>query len=366
MNYYLKNLDGLRFVAALMVIISHVELFKIRLGLESFYDNYYISNLGTFGVNFFFVLSGFLITYLLLIEETKRSKIDYKKFLLRRVLRIWPLYYTIILLVFFILPAINFPSIPGYSLSTNFIERFILCIFFLPNFSKAYFEFIPYGGILWSIGVEEQFYLLWPAVFLVKKVKRVSVILSLILIIVLIKGVFTLPLFSEFDNFKNLLTLSRFELLMIGGLFAFLRSKLQFQLINTNHIWLVFWSLTFLLIILPKKYDHIFHLLSAPFFGSIILLISNIKKRLLFELPVLKYFGKISYGIYMYHMMIAGFVLHVLNNFYSKPSGIFYNLLLYSLTLSLTLLISHLSYTYLEKPFLKIKLKYTYVNSRDV
>ncbi|GHT66178.1 hypothetical protein AGMMS50239_27220 [Bacteroidia bacterium] len=86
---YFPNLNGLRFIAALMVIVCHLEQFLFIFGYANHWSS--VSILGTLGVQLFFVLSGFLITYLLLSEENKTKTISIKDFYIRRILRIWPL-----------------------------------------------------------------------------------------------------------------------------------------------------------------------------------------------------------------------------------------------------------------------------------
>src|SRR3954471_16382358 len=110
---YFPNLNGLRFIAALLVIIHHTEQIKDLFGLNSHWKNYHIWILGKLGVTLFFVLSGFLITYLLLTEKKEFNTIFIKNFYIRRILRIWPLYYLVTILSFFVLPHISFLNIPG-------------------------------------------------------------------------------------------------------------------------------------------------------------------------------------------------------------------------------------------------------------
>ena len=104
---YFKGLAEIRALAAFFVIFHHIELYKHRDGLTSLYDtplSYFIDALGKNGVYIFFVLSGFLITYLLLVEKKINTRINIRKFYFRRILRIWPLYYLIILISFTIIP----------------------------------------------------------------------------------------------------------------------------------------------------------------------------------------------------------------------------------------------------------------------
>ena len=101
---YFPGLNGIRFIAATMVIIAHIEGFKNKMGYWNINDNNVINQLGNQGVKIFFVLSGFLITYLLLKEKARFKSIDVRKFYIRRILRIWPLYFLVLLGGFFIIP----------------------------------------------------------------------------------------------------------------------------------------------------------------------------------------------------------------------------------------------------------------------
>lgn len=161
---YFPNLNGLRFIAAALVIIHHIELNKKSyniLTLEYLSDFFY---LGKLGVVLFFVLSGFLITYLLLLEEEKNNSISIKNFYIKRVLRIWPLYFLILILGVLILPNFNFFQVEGVDyilLWQNITIILLLGVFFLPTLALLIFPDVTSRiGHLWSIGTEELFYLI--------------------------------------------------------------------------------------------------------------------------------------------------------------------------------------------------------------
>ncbi|NRB70857.1 MAG: acyltransferase, partial [Xanthomonadales bacterium] len=145
---YFPNLNGLRFIAALMVIVYHLERLKANMGLDGLWGKAaFVSLFGKLGVVLFFVLSGFLITYLLLAEEKRFAKIDLTSFYLRRVLRIWPLYFFIIFLGFFVLPFLNFFSVPGKGVEFIYSDLALkLALFTLvfPNLALATFGAIPF------------------------------------------------------------------------------------------------------------------------------------------------------------------------------------------------------------------------------
>ena len=155
MNIFFKGLNELRGVAALAVVFHHIELYKHREHGKSLFDGYgyaFIEGLGKNSVYLFFVLSGFLITYLLLTELKLKGNIDAFKFYLRRVLRIWPLYYLITILSFFVFPFIvtHFKLAEGsyyYTLASSLHEdfgwRLVLFMLFLPNLALILFKAVP-------------------------------------------------------------------------------------------------------------------------------------------------------------------------------------------------------------------------------
>ena len=159
---YFKNLNGLRFIAAFLVIIHHIEQFKNLWNIPNFYYKSSIKSLGDVGVTVFFVLSGFLITYILLKEKHKTGTINIISFYIKRILRIWPLYFLLMILGLFVFNKLPFANTED--LYVNFHEFFyiklILYIFILPNIVLQLFGAVPLISQLWSIGIEEQFYLI--------------------------------------------------------------------------------------------------------------------------------------------------------------------------------------------------------------
>ena len=160
------NLNALRFIAAFMVIVHHIEQTKGTFGFDNYWSTSTIYFAGKLGVVLFFVLSGFLITNLLLIEQKTSSTISIRNFYVRRILRIWPLYYLIIGLALFVLPHFSLFAIPKYGIETlnmNFTWKLGLFICLLPNLVLSAIANVPFAVHTWSIGVEEQFYIIWPA-----------------------------------------------------------------------------------------------------------------------------------------------------------------------------------------------------------
>ena len=197
---YFPNLNGLRFIAALLVIIHHVEQIKYIYNLPNDFSSSFIQIIGELGVVLFFVLSGFLITYLLLEEEKRTGTIAVKNFYLRRILRIWPLYFFIVFLALAVLPNIPFFVLPDYEPARVYQDlsaKILLYVFFLPNLVTPLLGVVPYASLTWSIGTEEQFYLVWPPLLKLFKKYRVA----LMIVIVIGYLLFARALFSDRTNF---------------------------------------------------------------------------------------------------------------------------------------------------------------------
>ena len=135
---YFPNLNGLRFFAALMVLLHHFELFK-SINPGTYYGKF-IMGIGKLGVILFFTLSGFLITYLLLIEKRETGTVQIRNFYVRRILRIWPLYFLVVLGALYVFNSVIYLRIPGIStvVQHNFLLKNILFVLMLPNIAYAF------------------------------------------------------------------------------------------------------------------------------------------------------------------------------------------------------------------------------------
>ena len=365
---YFPNLNGLRFIAAFMVIIHHLEQILTFFGLENYWDNPIILIIGGLGLELFFVLSGFLISYLLFTEEKNTSTISIKDFYIRRVLRIWPLYYFIGILAFFILPQFNLFDIPYISkhLTENFSLSLLLFVFFLPNLLLyGYGIIVPYASQSWSVGVEEQFYIIWP--FLLKYFKNKLLTLFLVIFIYLFIQSIVFPFLKHFifwnqelEMFRQVWTNFHIQCMAIGGVFAwiyFTKHKYLKFLCN-NLVYITTLLLTFIVIIFSINLPFLNNEVHALLFGIIILnLVSSKTKGLFLENSIFNFLGKISYGIYMYH--IIAIVLCIKLFWYFNILE--YHLLLAVSSLSLTIILASVSYQFIEKRFISLKSKYTNV-----
>lgn len=373
-HIYFSGLNGLRFFAALAVIITHIELIKEQMDLPSLHSsNKIVFELGGLGVVFFFVLSGFLITYLLLKEKEQTGTINVRKFYLRRILRIWPLYFLIVALGFFVLPHLQFMDIPYFTKFKTHLSMINLVLFFvmLPNLAFAIFKPLPHIGQSWSIGVEEQFYLIWP--WILKKFKNILKTLFVIIVLLVLLKISILIIFKTSPHNENLLILKNFiamlkiESMAIGGIGAWMVFKKKFfQKILNNYILIGAIAAVFIMIYFtPDRLQDASFLLYSVLFLIIILNVSlNTNSFIQIENKAFVFLGNISYGLYMYHLIvIAAFIGFLRHIGFAVDNSIVSQLVVYTGVVSLTVLVSWLSYRYFEMWFLKIKHKFTVVKS---
>jgi peptidoglycan/LPS O-acetylase OafA/YrhL len=371
---FFPGLNGLRFFAALFVLITHLELFKHLNGFPDIWNNPLILSFGSIGVDLFFVLSGFLITYLLLAEKGATGDISLKQFYIRRMLRIWPLYFFIVFLTFLIMPL--FPLFPfSQGVKSNYFQKVTLYIFMLPNVALAFFPGISYATMTWSVGVEEQFYLFWP--LLIKATKKlVFVMLGVISFFSALKLVIYFLMHWQtgwdYTRWKDLIVMTRIECMALGGLGAYI-------LFYKKHAWLnIIYSpvcqwICFLGIV-PATYlliwfgiDDIKHwVYSILFLGIILNVASNPKVVINLERPLLNRLGKISYGIYMYQYLSIVISISVVKQFISSGNMLLFNIFYYGASFIITISISQISYRFLEVRFIKMKPRFSSIVSGDL
>lgn len=362
---YFENLDALRFLAAFSVFGFHYfrDINANFPDLESsqlFQGLLVITNKGNLGVNFFFVLSGFLITYLILHEHKHRGYFSLGKFLIRRTLRIWPLYFIVGVLGFLLFPWL----IPGYTTSHDPLNY----AFFLANFDEIWNGLNDPIGFLtspWSVAVEEQFYLFWGiCLFLLSKLKLLRPEF-LILILYLLSFWFR----WEYVDDPRLLyyhTISVSQDILMGALIgiALFRGNRLLDWLKALPQFVVLMTYLFGIILCIVK-NKVFvgdllifeRLPLSLFFGFVIL--DQIRGDHSFfkfgRVKVFNYLGKISYGIYMYHLVIMYLISEYIesvgwNGYWLIPAYFFSSLIA-------VVIVSGLSYRFIESKFLKLKPK---------
>ncbi|MGB0887731.1 MAG: acyltransferase family protein [Vicingaceae bacterium] len=353
---YFSGLNGIRAIASIIVVIWHTDQFSKLFGLPLL--GFHSNGMAGKAVDMFFVLSGFLITYLLFKEKEKINTINLKKFYLRRILRIWPLYYLAIIISIFLVVINVVPNTSNLASSTS------LYVFLLAN--VAYLSNLAISSItpLWSVGVEEQFYLIWPNI-IKYSTKYIQVILMFFFGFLLLK--LAIYLFLTPDSFLyHFLQITRIDVMAIGAIGAYLvhTKHKVLKLFYSPIIELSSWAVLFISIFYYPIHlsSFIDSELNAIFYLIIILNVStNSKKIISLENKVFNFLGKISYGLYIYHMIILYSLSSILSYFNIQIN----HSILFSSILLLTIIVSSLSYSFFEKPFLTIKHKFTVIKSSN-
>jgi peptidoglycan/LPS O-acetylase OafA/YrhL len=378
-RFYLPELDVLRFFAFFAVFICHVPPYGPTQGALG---PLYVS--GAFGVDLFFTLSGYLLTSLLLRERDQTGDINVKAFYARRTLRIWPLYYFSIGLAFLLtrIPAsvIAAPPFPGNLFEPIQPISYFFMAIFLFNFD-LYGSFFTNPSFfmtqLWSISIEEQFYLFWP--WLVRYVpRRRIVVLPLLMIAVSVIARIALPLNVFRQVWTN--TFTRLDPIAVGILIA-LMPRLNLRPVHRAVlviVGLVGWEFA-------AYYCGLYYQLSilkismgypAVALGSGAFLLATLGAESLRSDSVivrsLVYLGKISYGLYVYDL-IAIFIGRLLlfrgalGTLVSPGNPPWTALPIYLvLAFGLNVALAAVSYRFLESPFLRLKERFARVPSRAV
>jgi len=367
---HFPGLNGLRFFAAMIVAVSHVELLKQYHGLPNAYDSPAVYELGRLAVTLFFVLSGYLITYLLLKEREVTGTIAVGAFYMRRILRIWPLYFLLVALAFFVFPRIGAMQVPALTEQLAESRRFTLPLFllFLPQLALSLFAPVPFAEPAWSIGVEEQFYLLWP--LLVRRFRSFVALAVVVMAVILGARYGALAMATAKRGDAEALRVwnavisyfyfTRLECMAIGGLFAWVVFRKKRALLAWLHhpiVQLATYGLIAYVLYTSARKPIFSYGWYAVLFGILIVNVST-NPRSLLRLPArpFDFLGNISFSIYMFHEVAIRIVLAV-------PGRQQSNALLYAASLSLTIALASAAYLGFERPFLRLKARFAVVRS---
>ena len=353
----------------MLVFVCHVENVKKNFNLPNIADTKIFLIIGKLGVVIFFVLSGFLITYLMLSEQKETGTINIKKFYLRRILRIWPLYFLIVSFGLYLAPNIPFFHLPNCfsALENNSLLKLSLLFFlFLPNYAYATMGAVPYAVQSWSIGTEEQFYLVWPV--LVKWVKNKGLLFAAVFVVYNVIKIGLIILQTRSVVFKVILDFWYYfniDCMALGAIGAYLVMNKKERILRLLYRWpvQVFTYLAIVLLIgfgVEFKYMH-FEIYGCLFAVAIVNLVSNKSSIISLENNAFNYLGKISYGIYMYHFIALTIAIRLLMYFNTSNAA-----LIYITGFSFTIALSSLSYHYFESFFLHIKGKLSVFTSDKI
>lgn len=378
-NSRMPMLDGIRALACLLVVVGHFSVNSDIYSNQTFISKFF--GFANYGVILFFCLSSFLLSYLFTQEYDARGSNSISRFLLRRTLRIWPLYiiYIIILNVIshfdLLLPQTrDFLRLSNpllFSYSANWI------------YAQSHFAWAdtpPYIAILWSLSVEEQIYLAFPfiASVLLKSQRSRTYVFAIIGLSFLSRAIYMI-----FFNSKALMYYSTFsyvDIYLIAGIFGTLHSRQTFSELrdgNLNHRLVFIFLLALLLFSMRIFASHLiapFNLItviSYPLLAifsclSIVWLLnarSSIVSIFLSLLPV-RAFGVLSYSIYVWHVVIL-YCLHKYygNSFVNKSA--YLSIMYFILFFFLTMAVACASYGFIERPFLRVKERYSVSGSAN-
>ncbi|WP_034040211.1 acyltransferase family protein [Wocania ichthyoenteri] len=346
---HFHTFDALRFFSFLLVFLLHLP----KTGNP--YIDFFLKS-GGIGVSFFFVLSGFLITYIILYEKGNTNRVSLKNFFARRILRIWPLFYAMIFFAFasqYVIDAFNIPhNNEGYD------PNLLVSMLFGENYKMMLSGTFPDGAplrVMWSLCVEEHFYILWGISLYLISVKKIPYLIICSIVIANI----TRLVYSYFD-IASLDVFSNIDYFAFGAIPAYIFLYKE-GLINRLGKFPLYLKYTAFFITIAVVFT-IPNLSSSTlnyFSPSILGILFSI--TLLFTLGAnsihikddfwVSKLGAYTYGLYLYHSIVILFFIQFSNYFNVNLSWA----VLAVVTLLITIIISSASYHIFEKQFLKLK-----------
>jgi peptidoglycan/LPS O-acetylase OafA/YrhL len=363
---YFHGLDGLRGFAAMMVVLGHIEGFKDKADFPaySFYNLLVVRALAPQGVNIFFTLSGFLITFLLLAEKERTADIAVRQFYLRRVFRIWPLFFLAVFLSFFVFPYVFDVSFFHVKTTPDFVQKFLLSLFLFPNIVFVRYGHIFFHGILWSIGSEEQFYLVWPHVMRSAKTTLRTLVLLLAGCISFQYLFSNLRLRTGNAIYYVLENLFVFSPMIVGAIGAVLVYEKKIPLNTSRRVFALVCVLIAVLYRVNLQFGVLDRLIYSILYLALIVNLIEKKSFLInFDSALMRYLGKISYGLYIFHSFPIALAIVIADGWHA--SSFVLNAFIYTFSISLTILLAHLSFKYFESGFLRLKEKYGYGKDKE-
>jgi peptidoglycan/LPS O-acetylase OafA/YrhL len=358
---YFPELDGLRFFAFLLVFIHHHRLFasiSFLVPLNSF---------GWIGVDLFFVLSAFLFSKLLVAEYEKTRTINFRKFYIRRIFRIWPVYFVLIMV------SVTAYLLVNHSIDSHIGIRILGLFTFSDNIMSAFDHFnpLPFVSHLWTIAYEEQFYIFIP--FIILYAIRVNQKKRLIFLTIVIISFSLLRILLISLNVSHpaiwVLPVTHFESMVLGLIIGFGGFNFLLKLMNPLIIGSMGVVFFVLLCMLPPIFEISYWLILSYLLAGLstsMILFSILSSRPLsafFSKKLFVFLGKRSYGLYLFHLLSLDVVAYTLYRVPQLPSGL---VLSFIYCLTFTIVVSIISYKFIETPFLKLKRRFEIIKSRPI
>lgn len=352
---HFQTFDALRFFACFKVFLHHLPVVAFP-----FFT--ILKAGGGIGVQFFFVLSGFLITYIILEEKQQTGYLNLRHFFLRRVLRIWPLFYLAIGIAFItpmLLGIIHLNSSaagynPDWRWSVLFLENYkMILTHSTPNISPL--------GVMWSLCVEEHFYLLWGLLLYLLPVKRVwGVILAGILLAPVCRWIYIAQHWATIDLFTNI------DLFAYGAIPAYLLiaggKAFENAVDNISILWRRLFVLLLLVLMVWFSQPHAeeWDILTTSVSGMLfcLLIVFTLPSSTRFKIAdthVLSHLGIYTYGFYLYHTLVINLLLRVFEKYGMGIDNVPNAALFAGVAFAGSIGISMASYHLFEKQFLKLK-----------
>ena len=306
-NEVIPELDGVRGIAILLVLLFHLESSYPPSITRLFFAPLLV---GWSGVDLFFVLSGFLITGILM--KTRNCRNYFSSFYIRRILRIMPLYLIAVFTYFVVaLPLAHHWG--HWQTRDNSMQMWFWL--HLSNWPPAFGNVVPFIGHFWSLSVEEQFYLIWPLVVLLVDPSRLIYLCAMV-----VATAFALRLAWASSSFVYYLTPFRMDALGVGCLVAVIvRDRRWFPVVRAQLRWVVLVTASLLLAVVviarsPRPFNPWMSTLGytcfALFYGSLVFSAyaqagSPSWMAVLLRTSFLRTFGKYSYAIYVFHTAVT-------------------------------------------------------------
>jgi peptidoglycan/LPS O-acetylase OafA/YrhL len=325
---YIAGFDTLRACAVVTVMVYHVNKNVPELHLFPVFRHGYL------GVDLFFVLSGFLITGILL--RSRSEDHFFRDFYARRVLRIWPLYFTILLLTFIILPIAR----PAYK---ELIAANCHPVIAYPLFVQNLFHSLGIGPVevTWSLAIEEQFYFVWPLmIFFLSRKGLTRLCIAVILLSPFLRYLMLHSGWSDENVYR--FTLTRLDGLAAGCLLAFASLRLR------HSVAMFFLGVTGLFIVIQFQWKSLIGSFALLCFSGVIFMAN--RGGIVPTWMPLRYLGKISYGLYLLHVP----VFDTLREFV-RPHGVTQSVAVFVVDMSAAIAVASLSWHFLERPILRFK-----------
>ena len=349
---HIPQLDVLRGVAVLNVMLYHIVDIVPRLHLKP------IFGLGYAGVDLFFVLSGFLITGILV--GSKQSEKYFTNFYARRALRIWPLYYLLLLITFVVLPMVHPALKTSIFGQCHPWQAFPL---FLQNLTlnRQAFDTLR---VTWSLAIEEQFYLVWPViVWLAPRRMLKPLALSALLLSMALRWSVLIGLIAPLNIYMN--TLTRLDGLSLGAFLALWIPEADSRIVRLTGAVVVGLTLPAMIVLGWIQPGHwaFFSVVAACFAG---MLCVAINVDWLAKMGFLKYTGKISYALYLVHVPVFSLAgAYGIGEVFFPRSPIAADLALLLTSFGFCYGLAIVSWHFYESRFLRLKSRFEYASARS-